>query len=389
MRRRRVVTLAAFGWLGSVAVVGCNALLGIEGAETAVPGEDASTVDGSVAPDGAPLPPDGAVLADADPGPCVDVASNPRHCGACGRDCLGGVCVSGQCQLVVVSNEEGRPTAIASDGEHVYWTNPALGDVRRANVAGGPVEIVFDGPPGTRFGERLVRHGEDVFFSVQDATDGGVFRCPRGGCAPSPVTVVDGLAEPTFFDVVGGDLVVGENVFSGRIGRCTLPCGGGLASVSIDERFPTYVTASGDAVLWDTLIPVQGNIRVARGGGVASIVTDSPVRELRVEGENVFHAVRGSGVFVATLDGGSRRKVTSGSTQTDDFALDGTDVYYADTLESGRIFRCPRAGCGDAGVLLARDQPYPHDISASGDQVFWTNLGAGGDAGGSVVRLRK
>lgn len=389
MLRRRVVSLALAVWLGSVVVVGCNALLGIEGAETVGLADDASAVDGSGSADGATPMRDGAPGPDVDPGPCVEVATNPRHCGACGRDCLGGACVGGQCQAVLVSSEEGRPTAVAADGEHVYWTNPALGDVRRAKVAGGPIEIVFDGPPGTRFGERLVRHGEDVYFSVQDMTDGGVFRCPRGGCGPSPVSVVDGLVEPTYFDVVGGDLVVGENVFSGRVVRCTLPCPGGVADVSTDERFPTYVTASNDAVLWDTLIPVQGNLRVARDGTVQSIVTNSPVRELRVEGENVFYALRGSGVFVATLDGGSRRRVTSGATQTDDFALDSTDIYYADTLESGRVFRCPRAGCGDAGVLLARDQAFPHDLAAAGDQVFWTNLGTGGDAGGGVYRVRK
>ena len=55
--------------------------------------------------------------------PCVpsgDHASDPKNCGACGHDCLGGACTAGQCRPVAIWTGRADPPLYV-DAEYVYW----------------------------------------------------------------------------------------------------------------------------------------------------------------------------------------------------------------------------------------------------------------------------
>ena len=55
-------------------------------------------------------------------GACVDTGSDPKNCGSCGHDCLGGTCSGGQCQpSAVVSNTGDNVRAFAIDSTYVYY----------------------------------------------------------------------------------------------------------------------------------------------------------------------------------------------------------------------------------------------------------------------------
>jgi hypothetical protein len=78
------------------------------------------------------------------------LATNPSHCGACGKECAAG-CAAGKCQGVVLATGQASPISITSDARHVYWTNagtpPAYADgsVRKVSKAGGaPVQLTVD-----------------------------------------------------------------------------------------------------------------------------------------------------------------------------------------------------------------------------------------------------
>ena len=249
MRRRGAILLVA--WCSGFAWLGCNALLGIESA-VFEPGSGDSGLDtGKTDDEGGALdasdaaPSDASDAADVIVHPCTNTFTDTFNCGACGHDCLGGVCSAGRCDPVVMANEPGQPQAIAVDATHVYWTNQLTGDVRRAPIAGGAAETLYDGPPGTDLGDGLVRSGADVYFTIGDA-DGGVFRCPATGCGTSgPRPVVAPLASPEFVGLAdGGVLLFSEGVFNGRVGRCTLPCASAPDFVAGPEGFPKYVAGA-------------------------------------------------------------------------------------------------------------------------------------------------
>lgn len=377
-------------WLASAAWLGCNALLDIEGAELAPPSADASA-DGSTGErDGGADATSPDAANDAAENPCVDTDTNPRHCGACGHDCLGGVCSAGRCQPVTVSSEPGRPGVITIDGEWVYWTNPAVGDIRRARTDGGGVETVYDGPPDTPYGTRIVRSGSDVYFSVDDA-DGGVFRCAATGCGSAPTPVLAGLANPKSFDLAGTSLVVAESIFDGRVRRCTLPCTDTVTDISTTEGFASYVTVSGDKVAWDSLLPGPGNVRVAEGTSPATTVRSNVVgREIQIVGSMLVFAELGGGVSTVLVDGGAPRRLSNLATQLEHLEVEDARVYFGDSL-NGKILRCALSDAlPDAGAVLADKQSSPFDVAVDAKQIYWTNRGPADTQGqGSVVRLAK
>ena len=52
---------------------------------------------------------------------CVVLATDPKNCGSCKHDCLGGTCRDGQCQAAVVVSGAGAPYVIGVDSGNVYY----------------------------------------------------------------------------------------------------------------------------------------------------------------------------------------------------------------------------------------------------------------------------
>ena len=57
---------------------------------------------------------------------CVDEKADPKNCGGCGHDCLGGECDLGACQPVQVATGQTHVNALATDGANLYWTGSDL-----------------------------------------------------------------------------------------------------------------------------------------------------------------------------------------------------------------------------------------------------------------------
>jgi len=81
----------------------------------------------------------GPGTADCDQNPateCQDLSSDSKNCGACGRDCLGGVCDLGECQPVIVLNTNiASPSKLASlvvFNNEFYWGTEGVEVVKAA-----------------------------------------------------------------------------------------------------------------------------------------------------------------------------------------------------------------------------------------------------------------
>lgn len=184
---------------------------------------------------------DGPAAGSLPPAACGSI-DDPENCGACGHSCLGGACARGQCQPVVLVENE--PTdndtiawqALAADATHVYWQ--AVTRIARVPVAGGAVDRLGT-YPATRT-EKLRLVGDWIYTHDWDA----VVRIPKDGGALERVTpALPGVSTVQTFDVVEGHVAWSANrddangVSVARLFHCSLPC------TEPEERFAEDISA--------------------------------------------------------------------------------------------------------------------------------------------------
>src|SRR5262249_8294073 len=93
----------------SLALLGCGSNASTMDASTDAPIMDSATAD--VFEGGMDSAPPCA--------PNMDFSSDPLNCGACGRSCLGGTCVSGKCGPVEIGSDYVYRFAVDANG--VFW----------------------------------------------------------------------------------------------------------------------------------------------------------------------------------------------------------------------------------------------------------------------------
>lgn len=389
---KRTVLWLGLAWLGCAAWLGCNALLGNESAvfdpDAGAPadggpdraGDDAAALDAGDAAD-----------AEDDTGPpCVDLDKNPRHCGACNHDCRGGECVDGGCLPVLLASDLPGPGAIAVDGTHVYWLNEATGDLWSVPIDGGAKALLYDGPDGAP-GNSIAIHGGNVYVGSGEL-DAGIVRCAAPSCAGGPSYEITNRDVPvSVFVTTSGSLYFAQTVPSGSVERCQLPCTIGtqiLASGSA-QSFPDHVAVGPDGTLfWTTTNPFPGRLHAQPQGGSPSPVATGSISAVTPASGEVYYIEEGNGPSAAPLDGGAARRLRSIPTHGHHLAL-GADDVYATESQNDFVYACNRAtGCGDAGIVLARQQPSPRGIALDATFIYWANQGNVG-TGGQIMRLAR
>lgn len=314
---------------------------------------------------------------------CVDLQKDPKNCGVCGRDCLGGTCTAGACDPAPLAAAQVAPSSIALDADHVYWV--VAGTIRRTVLSvGGNVETVGKGTLG---GLAYLTVDGASLFATAGAVGTSVYAIPSsevsGVIAPSLIASFDGGAAAGFgldsahlFVFQPGAAVTGCTSLpclfvSARDGsnptklwastsqfdrmtidggRAFLLAGATLSSIGALETSPTLLATlpstggdvAADAKSAYVTLPALGSIAaVPRAGGpVTTIVAGQASPRLLTAGAGFIAWVTDTGLMGCSPSACTTPKAYAQGTPSS-IALDARAIYWTDPKRAG-VFMTPR-----------------------------------------------
>ncbi len=360
-------------------VVGCQWLVGLNDVELGSP--DAEPPD---AMSEAAVACDAAVCSNT----CVKLASDPKNCGACGHDCLGGACKASVCQPVVLATGQTSPMAIALNSTYVFWVNfTTPGGIMRCAKSGcpnGPTQLATASNPRT-----VAADETNVYWGAQDQS---ISQCPVGGCinnAPTPVVTNQG--SPIYSIAIDATNIYWMRYTgstSGCIRKCTNDggCNGSFTNVTTNLGSPlrylavdntsAYLTTSDGFVCSCSLASCNVTCTIGGQTNPTAIVQDS---------SRIYWTISADGGAVQTNSKSTLQNPNPNplvlADQVVDLALDTNNIYYTRDVD-GTVWSCPLTG--GTPNRLASSQASPFGVAVDSTAVYWTNLGDG-----TIMKLAK
>lgn len=303
----------------------------------------------------------------------TDLASNPKHCGACGHGCLGGGCAGGECQPVVLHDFGNQfPVFALGDAIYVGGCGPALASLPRTGGALSP--LVIDGCTLA-----LGLDGTNLFYGTVPEPfsmgTGAILTAPAGA-ASGPVTLVPGASPNGLLAAGGGFVYWGDQPTGGSFTLSRVAEGGG-APVVVD--YPalgalTGITADADRVYWGSLELLSLPHGSPSGQMPDTIWPEAPVYGVSLANGSIYWA-HGASIFSQPLAGGLPAGTPTSfevGGQPLALAVDTAHAYWLD-LGTGRMGRADLDGGHVAIIASGLDLPSvgAATIAVDADAVYF------------------
>ena len=351
MRARALVGALAIT-LGAGAFGGCNAVLAIPDPTLAL---HVTCTDGACVCDPGFDDCDGRRGDDC----ATDLSSDPRHCGACGHDCLGGGCKEGRCLPVVLATIEGATGLSLRDGELYVGTcdGSGKGDAfRKLTVDGGtPVTAVRSDHCGAAqviLGDRLYWGDDTTLLATQLATPSPP-RVVTTGASPRKIVASDTHVYWGQLDAMGDDV---------GVMRLTLATG-------VKEHVystPTYgITADADGVYWGG---DEGVFGLPNGSSTPLLINPISTYDLQLDAKS-FYIGTTDGIYTLPRKGGALTLLVPGA-RGPCLVTDATTLFWLDNATSS-VNQVPLAG--GAPTVLATEVSVHGTaaIAVDATAVYW------------------
>lgn len=397
VNRNRILAIGAVAV--SSALLACSAILGLDDTNV-VPGYQRDASAASDATADVTDANDAAVFADADAdaGPTcdADLTTDPKNCGGCGHDCLGGACVAAKCQpIVLLDGAQYKPTGLAVDDTSVFVMEGNTQSILRVAKDGdGGVATVVANEPNLF---DMIAGGGYVYFSNPTSADGGpgqVSRCPAAGCTQGTRSdFAKGTKHPESLAMDSAQLYYAYGDSNGEVWACDLPgCSNPKRQTITPE--PLSLTLSGNRVYWYSYQSPDLSY-CAKGGCVGSgfhthTGSVNLVYGMAVDATYLYIAdVAGTIARVETAKFQSEDKLADGQASPHYLLEDGPDLYWINrgtspNFTDGALLRCPKAACGANLEVLASGLGVVFALVQDADALYYAS-----SAAGKVWRLRK
>jgi len=360
-------------------------------------------------------------------GKCVDLTSDPSHCGSCDNVCEVG-CSGGLCEPTVLAMGLSAPHGVLVDGSSLYVANHGSITVQVMSKIDGTGLKLF--ATSQLFPDRLATDGTSLFWT----DDANVPTDPGGSiefgafslaeCAPGYTYCYDArnLPSPYGIAVQGGTIFVttvdatndGPTGCAGAYTSSVLSCpvsGGCVVSACSGPGAPT-VLASGQTALAGIAADAtnvywaDSGAHVVRfcpqpactgGPEVFAQIAGAPF-DVVSDGTHVYFTDRdGGNLYACPISGcsGTPTPLASGLAQPTLVAVDAKAAYvtlYANgTAGAGSIVSCALPSCTGGPVTVAAKLNAPYGVALDSTYVYWAEEGTSGISSidGSVSKLRR
>lgn len=322
----------------------------------------------------------------------TEVMSDPLHCGACDHDCLGGECVGGHCQPVVLATGQQLPTGVAvapgAQGR-VYWTNRTDdGTVSSVSKQGGAVMVHATDQP--RPGAIVISFGQIYWTCAGLQPSTGLIATIEAGSDGGGATVLASEQNNPFALATFGGKLYWTNSLDNVGTVMTVDTEGqGLQELASNQDLPVGIAADEVAVYWANLNDHEirfWELNAGLGGLFLGGLT-SP-GGVAVDVINVYWTEITGDVHGATKVGKHITTYATGQSTPTGVAVDGLHLYWANN-GGGTINRALKASApSDAGAQglteLASGQNGPMVVALDNTAIYWCNAGDG-----TIMRLAK
>ena len=323
-----------------------------------------------------------------DAGVCdADLSASSNNCGACGHDCLAGICEAGRCLPIVLVSGEPSPYGLALDDTRVYWTQNVDGGSVRSIDKSGDASTLVTVVPGLPDPEFVAVDETNVYVTNQG---GPVMRAPKTGAASATVLTPSyaGLHDLALDDTV---VYYSDRDTSGGI--YSVPKDGGASTRFAFAQQPGSIAIDAQNVYWVEFGAGAGQGHVtslAKGNPTAQFVVYSYVEDspdgIAIDASNIYwtHFILSGGVSKAPKNQGAAPfLLNTDVATTNGIATDGTDVFFT-SYSMGSVNRVPNGG-GPTTTLAEQTLGNPIRMAADATFIYWT-----ADAtAGIIYRLAK
>ena len=346
MKKARLRIMFASG--GLLTLLACNALIGTHDLtyDPDLAGGDDSGADGPLDNRDGMVPTD--ALVDATTCPGVDLTMDPKNCGRCAHDCLGGLCTASTCQPTKLYSGTGATFALAVDTTNIY------------------------------------------FSDISNLSAGALYTMPKDAPAPSSATQIAGTPDPLIYDIVADAKGVyfswGSSAFASKGALETIaPDGGGRHALMTDASIARGLSLNNTNVYFahTYLNPVQvGTVARSATNATATILSNNEpgVDNTFVSGTYVYWGgantdkVRfctadpnGCSVTLKDFLSGLNASQSLGGNAKNLF-ISGFEVLY----------QADKSGSAPTAAVAAAAQPQVFSIAADDKDIYWLDLGTSG-----------
>lgn len=292
----------------------------------------------------------------------VDYQIDPKNCGGCGHDCLGGVCTAGTCSNVVLATAQGDVRQPVVDAGYLYYGTPGV--IRRLS---NETRVIEDVATYNGLAFRMVQTTDHLYWVTRDT--GLVARAVKKPNQGPAEVIATGQGD------VGG--IASDDTF---VYWDTYPTGGMIYGQQLGDILPAQLTPPLDdltciRLVDDTLYFLRNAIGFysmpRTGGGPALIAPGVGSWEMAIDGDDAFMASADKLAIVRVSIATGMITTVTEATNPWGIAVDDTHVYFANEF-ANTIARAPRTG-GPAEILAEATEPV--GIAVDGRAVYWTTRG--------------